>query len=268
VTIYPAVTASPIETPTPSPTCTLTSTPTALSTESELELHGVKFDGDLTQWTAERKIAVLEAVRAVHVKLAATVVGATFKAIYEYVNMTWGLKNATGQCASIAVGGCTSSRHQINFVTISDDSIRARNNVVHELGHAFSNFWSNSQLNADRAHPENTHPGIVLGWTQGDYPAYTEYIIAGFPNRADPVPNADGTYPQGDYLGFASRQNVLTWQVAVTQAGSSTEEFADQFLGWTFNTWQAPDGINNYGELRREWMDRYMPGWINRILRG
>jgi hypothetical protein len=261
VTIYPAVTASPIETPTPSPTCTLTSTPTALSIESELELHGVKFDGDLTQWTAERKIAVLEAVRAVHLKLAATVVGATFKAIYEYVNMAWGLKNATGICASIAVGGCTSSRHQINFVTISDDPLRARNNVVHELGHAFSNFWSNSLAEADRVHPENTHPAIVLAWTQS-FPGYFEYYINGFPNRPDPV---DGSL--GQFYGFASEQNRLTWQVAVTNAGDPSEEFADQFLGWTFDTWQPP-GKSNYGPMRREWMDKYMPGWINRILRG
>jgi hypothetical protein len=244
-----------------------TPTSTLLSIDAELELHGVKFDDDMAQWTLERKTAVLEAVRAVNSKLANTVVGASFKAIYGYVNMTWGLKNATGQCASIAVGGCTSSRHQINFVTISDDPLRARNNVVHELGHAFSNFWSNSLANADRAHPENTHPAIVLGWTQGDFPAYTEYIIAGFPNRADPVKNAEGKYDAGDYLGFFSQQNVLTWQVAMTQAGSSTEEFADQFLGWTFDTWQPPDELN-YGPMRRDWMDKYMPGWINRILRG
>jgi len=244
-----------------------TPTPTSISIDAELESHGVKFNGDLAQWTIERKTAVLEAVKAVNEKLAATVVGATFKAIYEYVNMTWGLENAGVGCNTITRGGCTTNRHQINFVTISDDPLRARNNVVHELGHAFSDYWSYSQSDADRAHPENTHPAIVLGWTQGDYPAYTEYIVEGFADRLDPVKNEKGEYSAGNYLGFASAQNVLTWQVAMTQAGSSTEEFADQYLGWTFGAWQSPDE-NNYGALRRDWMDRYMPGWINRILRG
>jgi hypothetical protein len=258
-----ASTPSPVVTPT-LPECpppSWTPTPTPLSIEAELELHGVKFDGDLVQWTLERKTAVLEAVRAVNKKLTATVAGAAFRAIYGYVNMTWGLKNATGMCASIAVGGCTSNRHQINFVTMSDDPLRARNNVVHELGHAFSNYWSNSLLDADREHPENTHPAIVLAWTQS-FPGYAEYYINGFPNRPDPTDSQ-----LGSFYGFASEQNRLTWQVAVANAGDPSEEFADQFLGWTFDTWQPPDELN-YGPMRRDWMDKYMPGWINRILRG
>ncbi len=186
-----------------------------------------------------------------------------FRLVYEGIDFSWGTMNASGTCLTIGDGGCTSDAHNINFVNLSDDPLRARNNVVHELGHAFTKNWSETaplgaELEYFRQHPEETNPAIVLAWAQS-YQRLTEHYVPGFPNRENPT---DGNL--GAYLGFASQQNQLTWQVAVTNAGDPGEEFADQFLGWTFDTWQrGPDGsFTEHANMRRNFMDRYMPGWI------
>jgi hypothetical protein len=187
-----------------------------------------------------------------------------FRLVYECVNFSWGSTCASGTCLTIGVGGCTSGPHDINFVDWLDESESARNNVVHELGHAFSKNWPEASLTSEqleyfRWHPEETNPAIVLAWAQS-YQGLPEHYVAGFPDRHNPT---DGSL--GNYDGFASQQNQLTWQMAVTNAGDPGEEFADQFLGWTFDTWErGPDSsFTNYATLRRNFMDRYMPGWIN-----
>jgi len=49
-------------------------------------------------------------------------------------------------------------------------------------------------------------------------------------------------------------------QQSYSNAGTASEEFADQFLGWTYYTWAS----NPAGQMRSEWMDKYMPGWVNK----
>jgi hypothetical protein len=74
-------------TPTVTGTSTYTPTPTPVSLDAELELYGVKFDGELAQWTDARRNAVKEAVIAVSEKLAKTVGGTSieiFKTVYYY----------------------------------------------------------------------------------------------------------------------------------------------------------------------------------------
>jgi hypothetical protein len=87
-----------------------------------------------------------------------------------------------------------------------------------------------------------------------------------FPNRfdfPDPLPDEHWT---GPYSGFASRMNVFTWQQSYALAGSTSEEFADQFLGWTYNTWETGTSVGGFSEAgsnRSYWMNNNMPGWIN-----
>ncbi len=266
-TLVPAATSTPVA---PVVIATPCPTPTYLPGyfDAELELYNVKFAGDLSQWTAPRIDAVREAVKAVALRMAGIVGGSPieiFKLVYEGVTFTWANTDANGGC-KIGTGGCTSSGHDINFADLADDPLRARNNVVHELGHAFSKFWSETQPNENeiayaRQHPEEVNPVIVLSWVQ-DYQGYPEYYVPNYPKRNTP---ALGDSTLGSFSGFASQQNQLTWQVAVTNAGLPSEVYADQFLGWTFDTWQRrSDGsFHDDAVLRRNFMDKYMPGWIN-----
>jgi hypothetical protein len=77
----------------------------------------------------------------------------TFNKVHGNVNLTWGLEGAKGECSTITAGGCTTSAHQINFVSLAYAvgnktsemaAVEARNNVVHEFGHAFALLWYKS----------------------------------------------------------------------------------------------------------------------------
>jgi hypothetical protein len=115
---------------------------------------------------------------------------------------------------------------------------------VHELGHAFNNRLSDS-------------PSGSLGSYQLQNPD--------FPNRSD-FPDEIPEGWTGEYSGFASRMNVFTWQQSYALAGSAVEEFADQFLGWIYNTWESGDyrdGLSKEGFDRSSWMKDNMPVWID-----
>jgi RHS repeat-associated protein len=259
----------PIATDSPTPIVEATPCATAILPgflDAELQLYDVKFAGDLSEWTAQRIEAVREAVKEVAVQLSKTVGGTpieVFRLVYEGLTFSWGIENALSGCTVIKTGGCTTDAHNINFVKLSGEFLRARNNVVHEMGHAFAKNWPESSLSQDdlqyfRYHPKEVNPAIVLAWAQS-YQGLAEHYIAGFPDRQDPIPNKDGKYPPGNFLGFASEQNVLTWQIAMTKAGDPGEEFADQFLGWTFSVWRN----SAQGDMRANFMNKYMPGWID-----
>ena len=265
--ILDQVLATPCLTPTSWPI----GTPTPIPLNFELDSYGVTLTGDLTGWTSSRVTAVREAVIAVAARMAQVAGGGrspveVFRLVYEGVNISWGYTDATGDCLTITVGGCTSGSHDINFVKLSDDSLRARNNVVHELGHAFSKNWSETNPEGDalqyfRQHPDETNPAIVLAWAQS-YQGLPEHYVPGFRKRNTP---ALGDNALGNYYGFASQQNDTSWQVAVTEAGTPGEEFADQFLGWTFNMWErGRDGsFSDEATIRHDFMEKYMRGWIN-----
>ena len=222
----------------------------------------------MVQWTSDKVLAVRDAVIAVAGRMAEVAGGGrspleVFKLVYEGVNFSWGTEGGSGTCLTIQDGACTSGAHNINFVDWLDGNEKARNNVIHELGHAFTKNWSDSSLSSEqlqyfRLHPEETNPTIVLAWAQS-YQGLPEHYVPDFPDRPNPTDNKPGRF-----YGFASQQNVLIWQMAVTNAGDPGEEFADQFLGWTFDTWQrqADGSFSPEATLRRNFMDRYMPGWI------
>jgi hypothetical protein len=147
---------------------------------------------------------------------------------------------STNECGT--VGGITDSAHRIRFSALDTNPLHARNNVVHELGHAFDDRLS-------------TIPDNELGKMQE--------LNSTFPNRADFPSDVDETWV-GPNVGFASGQNQFTWQMSYANAGSPIEEFADQFLGWVFNTWEsdASGNLAPYGQARSDWMNNNMPDWI------
>ena len=111
--------------------------------------------------------------------------------------------------------------------------------VVHELGHAFK--WA---INS-----------------KSGYDIYTSLAIArslwpNYPDRLDYEGDPDKTGPN---YGFASPQNQFTWQQS--NSGADSEEFADQFLGWTFNMW----AMDAQGAARSTMMNSLMPLVVNLV---
>jgi len=210
---------------------------------------GITFTGE---WREDHKEAVRRAVWAVGHAFAghvgASAAGA-FQAVYGGVTLQW------GNCAECNGGGAfTAGPHRIKFASMAADwhpdrELRWRNLVVHELGHAFNQGIGYFAADA-------------LSWTQTYHldPDKATWFVQGFPDRPDyPANHAPGW--TGPNSGFASPQNVLVWQMAVNQAGSTSEEFADMFLGWTFNMWEDSDA----GRMRARWMGNHMPDFLDRL---
>jgi hypothetical protein len=107
--------------------------------------------------------------------------------------------------------------------------------VLHELGHAFNALMEN--LIGEKAAPYNQ-----LYLTQANDPTF---------------PNREGS----DALNFGFAGPRYNWQQSASS--SYTEEFADMFLGWSYNRWEEDsDGLTVDGQARSDWMDR-MQGWVN-----
>jgi len=166
---------------------------------------------------------------------------------------------------SYKINGMTKQVVLIKFINMSGqlylDPIKMRNNVVHELGHAFAIAMQ------------------MRGWTDPN-----------FQLDIDKRKNVDlvrGTDPNG-YYGFASKSIDMLWQQHgcnldapkkrkpgepkqpanprpwVCEGG--TEIFADQFLGWTFNTWQTKGNeLTSQGKARSDWMNENMYKWLHPI---
>jgi hypothetical protein len=147
------------------------------------------------------------------------------------------------KCAEGEVGAFTYGAHEIRFTGLSDQShLKRRNHVVHEIGHAFN--WLILGITGIDIYQElrdwrNEHPGFP------DRQAYT------------------GDGGPGPGWGFAGPQNQFTWQQS--NEGGDNEEFADQFLGWTYNEWETGNngGIVPAGQFRSDMMNMNMPLWVD-----
>jgi hypothetical protein len=188
--------------------------------------YGVTLTGN---WESPDKWTVLQALNDVGKAFSNLNAGTTaqeaFTSVYGNITITMGLAGATGDCAEITAGGCTSTPHQINFASLQGETVSgggiipeniaelsARNNVVHELGHAFGQQWYNADGTYDPSGPYGQIDDDLL------------LNEAGFAQN----PTA---YPQSA---------VYLWRQHPGDM-SSSEIFADMFLGWTYNTWDSDD---------------------------
>ena len=193
------------------------------------------------RWSIENRPIAREAAYALGSQLAGEFGGTpwdAFKETYDgNVNFTWGLEGAKGECATITAGGCTSSPHQINFMSLAHGggyktaemaAIEARNTVVHELAHAFGQLWYREDGTYD---PEGPYVNIPAGMLDND-----------------------GFYP-------SPASASLTWRQHPCMAGDygcANEVFADMALGWTFDMWAS----DRYGEERNFFMITNMAEWV------
>jgi hypothetical protein len=187
-------------------------------------------------------LAVLQGVKDVGKRLAKTKGGTStsaFKSVYHQgILFEWNVRcegcrdtetnlkcgdNYDGDCK--AHGAVTASKTHIIFATTWIDFGKKVNHVVHELGHAFSNYY----LNQD-----------------------TQNRIAD-----TQVSNAinNGSLPSSREFGFAG--GWTTWQQS--QNPASNEVFADLFLGWTYDQWAG----NDFGSQRSDFMNSFMDDLIN-----
>jgi hypothetical protein len=199
-------------------------------------LYGVKFEGD---WTLENMLTVLDAVSSVANRFAEVTRGRAsdaFRAVYN--TSTQNPLIFEMGCPECSKLGKTESSHRIKVKDFyqsfyTDKPLRDQNFIVHELGHAF-----NAQMVNHFGEPMS--PYQVLNRKQTFDPEYP-----------------DRTSEKSQYFGFASRSGEFTWQQS--DDPHYMEEFADQFLGWTFNEW----ALSIQGSKREDFMNAYMYSWIS-----
>jgi len=148
-----------------------------------------------------------------------------------------------GNCPECqGVGAYTYGARKIGFASmvgtwVPDSGWIRTNHVIHELGHAFNNrLWVVSSSRNYRLGE------FELGNRQAQDP--------NFPDRSD------GQDP-GDY-GFAGPFGAWGgWQPSTD--GSPGEEFADMFIGWTYQRFSR----DRWGEKRMIFMNEIMPTLID-----
>jgi RHS repeat-associated protein len=220
------------------------------------EDYGATFLSDVnSSWDPAHEQEATEAVRAV-ARAIANITGGTpveaFKKVYGKVTFYWGTtgnSDISPLCQKIAQGGCTSSRHLINFVSMSTPGenrtadmayMSATNNAVHELGHAFAYRWPasipdpNGLAGSTINNPDNPVNQVPLALLTD---------LAGWPES-----------PESAHLTW--RQHPCSMDDGTCYAG---EVFADMFLGWTYSTY----GSDETGTARKEFMTTNMAEWLN-----
>lgn len=117
------------------------------------------------------------------------------------------------------------------FTPYGGGTFKAIQNAIHELGHGF-----------DR---QADDPRGDLGDRWND--------------------NTDGAFPRrdpdnADQRGYAG--NRWGWQQSAEQ--TTGEEFADMYLGWSYDEWETQDGeLTDDGQMRSDWMNENMGEWID-----
>jgi hypothetical protein len=197
--------------------------------------YGVKFEGN---WTERNRRAAREALYAVGKKYSEILGGDPWDAFgsvfSDGITFAW-VDSYEYQGKTYISGAVTRSSSRIEFASLTVAVgnrteevafISARNNVVHELAHAFANRWDYEE-------------------TSGPY-------ATGIPIKYQ---NNDGFYPSPPSTERTWRQHPCTY---TTNPNCGHEVFADQFLGWTFGMWDD----SKMGTWRRDYMSLYMPIWL------
>jgi hypothetical protein len=151
-----------------------------------------------------------------------------FRNTYGSIYFQW--ERGAGSCGpytNITSGGCTHNAHKISFWSMSggssNDMDRMIKNAVHELGHAYNN---------------------KLGGVDSKLP-----------------------YSTGDIREDVLRPNEIEgrwdWQQhppAMDEAGwGSSETFADVFIAWTYDAWNADPANRDKVSTVKTWMNGLAP---------
>lgn len=186
-----------------------------------LRTYGITIKGNSQ---GKDKLAVLQAVAKVGLALASET-GQTPQAAFQGVFGSYQVEFVEYSCETGCWGRKVDGESTIRLYQDAAGHLDSRL-VVHELGHAFNAAAANL-LAPDLA------PYAALRSTYENNPA--------FPHRSD------DSYPYGGFMG-----PTFGWQQS--RSKSAGEEFADMFLGYTYDAWSRGPA----GQLRAGWMDSVM----------
>lgn len=206
--------------------------------------YGVTFSGS---WSSSNMAMAAQAVRDVAKKLSDTLEkfdpAGSFQKVYEGMDFKW-----DPSCEKCGGGGAyTPTTHQVIFASLPASTIETggyktpelafmegRNNVVHELGHAFAQKW----YYKDNSGYDPTGPYATLPYSL--------------------VNNNDGFYPSPDEAKLTWRQHPYPCDTTISNPYCGNEDYADMFLGWTYGKWAS----NEVGMGREKHMNDSMPNWV------
>ena len=190
---------------------------------------GITFDGG---WSESNQGSVVAAIALVSNQFGKELGLDPVSAFKQVYGLTNGKQFAFGwgSCPGCkGAGGYTYSSTHIRFQTLwTRNPERRVPNVVHEIGHAFNNLFWMTLSSGERVRL----PEFLFSHAQTN--------ISGFPDRDTSAPN----YGYGGPFGF--------WQQS--RDPTASEEFADNFIGWAYNSW----GGGPAGEMRANWMNNFM----------
>jgi RHS repeat-associated protein len=199
-------------------------------------------------WSLQNMLYVYKAVIKVGMALARQAsspisASAAFNAVYNAtaanpVVFQW------GNCRHcMGGGGYTYGARSITFASLSTVSaMRAINNIIHELGHAFD--WAMKETVGENNMPRNL---LNSYWKTNP-----------FPRRPMEYNDSDG-----GYYGLAGPRNVREWHQ--NPSGDPNEEFADTFLAWASDAWETnSSGASTIGAQDRiNFMNAWMSMYVN-----
>jgi hypothetical protein len=198
-------------------------------------------NGDIVRitqkWATKELYSVMKGVVAVGKALANHMLGISsgseaFKLVYGYVNFQRVRYN------NILGGrGWNYGSHNIQFDDFFTANEINERLVVHELGHEFNKAFCRTGTCPD-----------------GPYGAGSPYHDL---SQQYGLSRKKGSYKDSEstFYGFAGEKN--DWQFAGTdQTHFPGENFADSFLGWTYNTWEP--GESGLGARRSNYMNTQM----------
>lgn len=211
-----------------------------MSIETDLWVHyHVKLTGN--SWENKDKAAALLAVHAVDKSFEAE--GHSFQEVYGTSSenpLVFKLVSSFDyKGKTYTAGGVTRGPHLIEFANLADATwgmdgttyrsastalYEVRNNIVHELGHAFGQLWYKKGASPEKGPYENIPSSLRNSRGFQNPPAYSPKM----------------------------------WRQS--SSNESAEIFADMFLGWTFNEWNLSVDV---GKTRSEFMTTNMPGWLS-----
>lgn len=209
-----------------------------------VEDPGITFSGDSGEsWTEKDRLAVLTGVRQIGNRMVPFVPATSgdapgvarwaqaFRTVFG--NVTF--HRLAGNCPSCIAETGVREANTIDFfhsgAGLGDTNDRIKPNLVcHELGHLFS------QRRGLRPYTD-----LKNEWA----------AQPGFPHRDETNREARG------YAGLA-----FVWQQS--RSLTQNEEFADMFLGWSFDKWEVDDqgALTTAGRIRSEWIGGHMAGWV------
>lgn len=217
--------------------------------DDHLSYYGVSLSGILSEWTESRKLAVLLGVHAVGSKLSELagmgIQGAAnvFQSVFGKMNIGW-----CDNCVEGAFGRADSD-HTILFDGMYKNPTSAMRLVVHELGHIFDravcaandSSGSCSYIFRSGTARDGLKGRLLLC-------ADSQYCLGR---------NGHNGPGEGEHWGFAG--GWATWQFG--DGDGAGELWADMFLGWVFDKWEA----SSRGTNRQIYMNGTVSAYVNLI---